>query len=549
MIEPVEIATFVPMDSHAVEALDFELYQLPFRQTGYFSDLILDYIDGNSRLKKFYGRPPQLAHFAAQANEKAAHYAHRVALLEALKRQYAAAKLPITAVEPLAKPTAFTITTGHQVCLFTGPVYFIYKIATAIKTCRMLAEAHPALQFVPVFWMATEDHDFEEANHFGLPQGSLSWESGQGGAVGRMSTEGMADVAAELKSILGLGYHAAELEKLFEDAYLKHDNVAAATRFLVHSLFHAYGVVCVDGDDPALKRLAIPAFEKELFQQMAKHAVEVTSADLSAHYAIQAHPRDINLFYLGDQFRERIVYKDGQWHVLNSQLTFSEKSLRDELHNHPERFSPNVILRPLYQEIILPNLAYIGGGGELAYWFQLKGMFDDFQIPFPVLMLRNSAMVIGKEESVLMEQVGITAIDLFTNTMELEKTLLKRDSPQALELDEARDALDALYGQVEQRLVAVDATLTRSVKSGYTRSDKILQALEKKLLRAERRKQQVLMNRLKKLRDKLFPGGGLQERKWNFATYYHPYGPGFIETLVQQFDPFNGQFSVLKERE
>jgi bacillithiol biosynthesis cysteine-adding enzyme BshC len=545
-----ELTIFATMNPDTSAKTSFKVVQIPYRATGYFSGLVLDYLDEAADLKPFYHRFPRLAHFAEQAKEKSAQYPHREALVEALEAQYASAKLKSASIAQLASANTFCITTGHQVCLFTGPVYFIYKIVSAIKTCRLLSAAHPQLQFVPVFWMATEDHDFAEANHFELRSGKISWEGSQQGAVGRMTTEGLQVVAEQLREALGLGYHAADLLKRFEQAYLGHDTIAAATRYLVHQLFGAYGVVCVDGDDAMLKRLAAPVFRRELFDQLSYTAVTESSEALSAHYSVQAHPREINLFYLGDGKRERIVRaEDGSFEVVNSHLRFSAKEMEAMVGSHPERLSPNVVLRPLYQELVLPNLAYIGGGGELAYWFQLKAMFETYAVPFPILMLRNSGLMLSGKDARRLEALGLHIEALFEDPVALETALVKRETAEDLQLKEARESLALLYGDLEERLGRVAPTLARSARSAFKRSEHLLSSLEKKLLRAERKKQSILLQRLHGLRGGLFPGGSLQERKLNFAEFYMAYGPAFIDSLLDHFDPFLSALTVLQEVE
>lgn len=538
--------TFAEMEPDTAEKISFSLTEIPYADTGQFSRIVTDYLSEDEKLKPFYGRFPHPENFGAQIDEKRAHFPHRKALAEALRAQYAGAGLKCRAVDVLEEAQAYTVTTGHQVCLFTGPVYFIYKIITAVKTCRELALKYPSARFVPVFWMATEDHDFAEANHFRLRSARFEWESGQGGAVGRMSADGLEEVAARLEAALGTGYSAGALVRLFREAYLGHADIAGATRFLVHALFGKYGVICVDGDDPALKSLAVPAFRRELFEGIAAPAKEETDAALAEHYGTQAHARDINLFYLADGLRERIVRSDsGRFRVLNTDLEFADADIEKLLEEHPERFSPNVILRPLYQEIILPNLAYIGGGGELAYWFQLKGVFRAFEIPFPILMLRNSVLIIDAETRELAEKLGLEDDAVFAKAETVETRLLRRESSAVLNLDKERDRLDAVFEDIRNRLGAIDFTLERSVDSGHARTERIVKNLEKKMLRAERKKQEVLLDRYARWRERLFPGSALQERSLNMAEFYLPYGPDFIAALAEKLNPFNFKFSLV----
>jgi len=536
------------MPESTTVGLSIDKKLISYRETGYFGKATLDYLSDDEKLRDFYGLRPEIDSFKAQIEEKAANYGHRDLLVSALKDQYAKAKLKSESIDALADDKTFTVTTGHQVCFFTGPLYSFYKIISTINTCRRLKEAYPEYHFVPVFWMATEDHDFEEANHFFLPNGKIEWESGQGGAVGRMELAGMDEILELMKEKLGIGYRSGEILEIFKSAYLKHKNVADASRYLVHHFFGDYGVVSVDGDDAVLKGAMVPAFAKEIVEQTSFKAVSQTSEKLQPKYDLQVTPREINLFYLHDQLRERIVAdEDGAYEVLNSSIRFSAEELRGEMEHHPERFSPNVVLRPLYQEIILPNLAYIGGGGELNYWFQLKGVFDSFEVPMPILMLRNSVMVINGSASHGMDRLGLTTEELFRNSaFELEQELVKETSEEELNLKEAREKLEALFLGMEAKLRKVDKLLEKSVRSGYVRSERIVMNLEKKMLRAEKKKHDILTGRLHKVHDALFPRGGLQERNLNFSVLYEEFGADLVPMLIDNLDPFSGEFTVLR---
>ena len=206
-----EKINLVPMIKENTDKIKFVRRSIPHSETGMFSKIVLDYLSGNENLSPFYGLEPTLDSFASQLTEKQENYKNRDAFCSAVAKQYEAIKIKSPALDLLKSDNSFTITTGHQVCLFTGPLYFFYKIISAINTCKLLKEKHPEKDFIPVFWMATEDHDFIEANHFYLPQGKIEWESGQGGALGRMSTVGMDEVIAELKEKIGIGYTSGQL--------------------------------------------------------------------------------------------------------------------------------------------------------------------------------------------------------------------------------------------------------------------------------------------------------------------------------------------------
>lgn len=535
------------MKSEAISNKVFSAHRIPYGETGFFSKIMLDYLEGVADLSPFYGRRPELKSFGAQMESKA-NFEYRDVLVSALKRQYGNIKSHPKSIEKLANSNAYTVTTGHQICLFTGPLYVIYKIATAIKTCEALKKEHPDSDFIPIFWMATEDHDFEEANHFYLGEKKIEWESGQGGAVGRMKPTGMDELAELLKESLGMGYHSGELIALFNSAYLNHGNIADATRYLIHALFGDKNVVCIDGDDPDLKRLAIPIFEKELKENFSSKAVAKTNEKLKEHYDLQVHSREINLFYLGEELRERIIRNEaGNYEVLNTRISFTESEIQSALQERPENFSPNVILRPLYQEAILPNLAYIGGGGELAYWFQLKEVFDVAEVSFPILMLRNSALISDSKSTSLIELLGLEWRDVFSSTHLLEKQLVKDESSVRMNLDMEREKMEMIFLDVESRLGNIEPTLQKSVRSGYARTDRIFKNLEKKMLRAEKKKQETLMLRIQSLKEALFPMDGLQERSQNFSFFYAQFGKQFIDMLIDELDPFDKNFTILIE--
>lgn len=544
----IESCNFAAMQVETKKPLKFQKTLIPYGETGFFGKLILDYLNDDSFLKPFYNRRPELGSFEAQMAEKGKSYRHRESLVSALNGQYSRAKLPVKNISALDDENAFTITTGHQVCLFTGPLYFIYKIVSVINTCRQLQEKHPSHSFVPVFWMATEDHDFEEANHFITPKGKIEWESGQGGAVGQMNTVGMDEVLESIKAVLGIGYRSAELYKLFENAYVKHDNIADATRYLVHQLFGKYGVVVIDGDDAALKSIATPLFEREVLEELSCNKVIETSSRLKEKYKQQVTPRKLNLFYLDDEFRDRLVKTDeGVYEVLHSSISFSEEELLKAMKSNPDQFSPNVILRPLYQEAILPNLAYIGGGGELAYWFQLKDMFDAFEIPFPVLMLRNSAGLLSEEDVQAMKSQGYDYSDLFSSSLEMKNELVESEEGDDFSLDKEWVAMEVIFAELESKLGDMDTTLRESVKSGEARTARIVSNLEKKWKRAARRKHENAIEKFEKLKSDFIVNGGLQERVYNYSYGYLAFGDGLIDELLANLDPFDFRFSVLSE--
>jgi bacillithiol biosynthesis cysteine-adding enzyme BshC len=524
-----------------------QITRVPYAQTNRFSALINDYLEDKESLKPFFGRFPTLDSFESQMHEKSANYRHRTDLVSALTDQYAKSGSSSTLINRLANSNCYTVTTGHQLCLFTGPLYFVYKIITTIKLAEELKQKYPDADFVPVFWMASEDHDFDEVNHAHLFGKKLVWESGQAGAVGRMQRTALDETIGELGEILGSSILAREAVTMIQEAYGTSANWALATRKLVTKLFGKDRLLIIDGDDIELKSLFIPQMQRELNEQLSFNATSATGTKLGLHYPLQVTPREINLFYLADQQRERIVFEDGVFKVLHTKLSFSPEEIESELKAHPENFSPNVILRPLYQETILPNLAYIGGGGELAYWFQLKEMFKSFDVTFPMLVLRNSVLWIGKNEARKMQNLNLDVLALFGDKEEHTKQLVLEQSDSEISLNSEKIQLSTIFEAVAERAASIDSTLKAMVLAEEKRALNSLDGVEKRMMKAEKEKHSQAINQLTGVYDKLFPAGSLQERHNNFFEFYLKHGHSFMEELFKNLNPLDFRFTILSD--
>ncbi|WP_108247252.1 bacillithiol biosynthesis cysteine-adding enzyme BshC [Muricauda brasiliensis] len=531
-----------------------EVECIPFKETGYFSQLICDYLDQKKELSPFYNRFPQLENFDDQIKEKASNYpkTNRTVLVNSLKNQYKNIEISNGTqqnINALKDEKTFTVVTGHQLNLFTGPLYFLYKIVSTINLAKKLNEEHPDYQFVPVYWMATEDHDFDEINYFNLHGKKVLWNKKASGAVGRLSTEGLEDVfdifAAELGN-LGL---TDSLKELFRSSYLEHSNLTDATRYLANALFGEQGLVIVDGDDKDLKKLLVPYAKKDILEHTPFQNISETIDALgkvSTDYNIQVNPREINYFYLKDGLRERIVEKNGKYGVVGTQIQFSREELLSELEANPERFSPNVVARPLYQEVILPNLCYIGGGGELAYWLELKSYFDEVGVTFPMLMLRNSALLITDKQSEKVEKMGLKISHLFMKQHSLINKKIRDISNIDIDFSPQKRLLEEQFQHMYDLAEQTDKSFLGAVKAQEVKQKKGLDALEKRLLKAQKKKLKDHVVRLTDLQNELFPNQSLQERQLNFSEIYLEMGDALIPMLLDKLDPFSKDFIVLR---
>ena len=479
-----------------------------FSSLNAFSKLLLDYLAEKPALQEFYGNGPQIAKFKEQISDKKRFPASSRAVLQTvLTEQYAAIGSEMPAVD-LRDENTFTVTTGHQLNIYTGPLYVIYKLVSTINLARALRAAYPSQRFVPVYWMATEDHDFEEINHFFAFGTKYEWNTSQKGAVGRFNLSDFPKISFR--------------NEIFDQAYSEGKTLSEAVRIYMHALFGAEeGLVCLDADDARLKSIFAPIMEADLKQQVHEPIVRATTEKLEAlGYKTQVSARPVNLFRLTSSDRVRLEKGDS--------VEITEAS-------------PNVILRPLYQEVILPNLAYIGGPAEVAYWLQLKGIFDLHQIPFPILLPRNFAIVKTQKQAEKAEKLGLSLADLFKNELALRRDFVAGRTEHTLDTAAELKALQPILTELAARAKAIDPTLEASVLAEQARWTKGLERLAKKLKRAEERNQGDEVRQVLAIKDALFPMGEWQERHTNFLEFASDH-PDFIQELLQTFDPLHFEF-------
>ncbi len=524
---------------------------IPFQKTGFFSKTMLHYLEKKESIEPFYNNFPDITGFHNQIEEKQKSFRlqSRITLVDALKKQYQEvnqSEKTIAHIESLKQQNTFTITTGHQLNLFTGPLYFLYKIISVINLSEELSDKFPEQNFVPIYWMATEDHDFEEINYFNFDGKKVRWNREDGGAVGRFSTEGLQDVFEVFSNHLGNSKNADFIKNLFSDAYLKHTNLAAATRYIANELFSEYGLVVIDSDDVKLKQLFAPIVKDELENGTSFNEVSKTISKLEKDYKIQVNPREINLFYLTDEIRERIILEKGVYKVNNTDITFSKDEILREVYENPKAFSPNVIMRPLYQEVILPNLCYVGGGGEIAYWLQLKAYFEKVNIPFPILLLRNSVQVISAKQQKKLNNLEVSLEELFLNQNDLLSKKVIENSEIKVNFKEKLTFLEQQFSELKHIAEKTDVSFGNAVKAQEIKQLKGLKNLEKRLLRAEKRRQKDLVDRITSLQNELIPNQSLEERQRNFSEYYLEYGATFIDSLKTALKPLELEFTILE---
>ncbi len=524
---------------------------LSFDQVGSFNNLILDYQSNASKVQPFIVDFPSLENLNKVADHLSFPKEKRAILAEVLSEQYEqvnASENTLNNIELLKAEDSYTVVTGHQICLFTGPLYFIYKIASTIKLCNQLREKYPEKKFIPVYWMATEDHDFEEINHFHYFKDKIVWESKQSGMVGSFHLEELEEAKVQIKELFNGLPKGEEMIQLFEEAYSESNNLSMATLKLVNSLFGKYGLVTIDAADPRLKSQAKSWMKDELLNSFAEKEFNKQLAVWPKDYKVQAKPREINLFYVHGDVRGRIIRAEKSFEVLNSDYSFTKDELLLELDSFPERFSPNVILRPLYQETILPNIAYIGGGGEIAYWMLLKKIFDQRGIEFPILIVRDSVLLLDKGAVARKEKLKLTDQEIFIDPHKVLKAHATEMLNGKIDMDIERQAILNQYDSIKEKVAVVDKNLQNTVQTDINKFLKGFEQLKAKVVRAEKRKNQDLETQLVNFKERLFPNGILQERHQNFSVFYQKWGQSFIDSLVEELNPLEKKFWILSEK-
>lgn len=516
----------------------------------YWNHTDLAYITQDKSLREYYKYDPLKSSIPDVIKNRKSKSTDRKLLASVLKKQYSelGLSLPI-AEEVILDENTFTVTTAHQPSLFTGPLFHIYKISSAIHLARDLTSSTGST-VIPFFVINAEDHDWAEVNHFYLFGRKYEWERQSTGPSGRLPVEGLDTLIQTISELFSNAPYIAEIKKLLLDCFQKATNYSQFHRLLLHGIFGKHGLIILDMDDVDLKRAFIPIMEKEIREQFSYKPVSETQGQLEkAGFKPQAFCRDINLFYMTDEIRERIEPNEGGVIRVESKIKSSVDEIINELHEHPERFSPNVILRPLYEEFILPNLAYIGGGGEIAYWLERKSQFLAAGIPYPMLIRRNSVLLIDEQTNEQLKKLDLTVLDLIPDYDTIVKTYLRKHSQNELNFEEELEMINKAYTMLAAKADHIDPTLSKAMLAEQSKQAKQFEQLGSRLLRSEKQMEDTNLKKIQRLKEKTFPNGGLQERQENFLSFYANYGSALIDVLIENCDPLESKFMILQLQE
>ncbi len=516
-----------------------------------FSSLDRAIVARAPHLLPFLTPVPDLSTLSDQVQKKRATYKNRSTLLAILNRQYEGVTRPPLLeqnLEALKNENTFCITTAHQPLLFGGKLYFLSKAISAIRMAQAASSGLKDIKVVPVFVLGAEDHDLEEVRHTHIFGETLTWNTGMEGPVGRMPLGNIPDLIQDMARLLGDLPNGKWIIELLKNSYLPQYTFGQATRMFLHHLLGEFGLIVIDLDTVEAKVSFAHIINEEIKSEISNKLVTNTINRLeNAGIKSQANPRPINLFYMDTGVRARIVrLSNGRLHALQTTLEWTEDELIERIQNNPEAFSPNVILRPILQETILPNLVFIGGGGELAYWIELGDLFAHYNIPFPILHRRHSTWFVDDVNQHRLLRLEMKFEEIFQPIDDTIRKYVLAHANGVSDLNqEKRDLLDVLRN-VREKLASIDSTLVRSYESAEVHILKQLEVLESKMVRGLKNKQEQEVQLIRNLYSKMLPEGQLQERHDNFLPWLARYGKSLMTTMLEHYDPFLSELIVVK---
>lgn len=433
--------------------------------------LVQSYMDGDMNIRDFVHWDSTLASIQSCADARIFSPEKRTILVDVLSRQYAGIQWSqskvLDNISSLADVKTFTITTGQQVHAFLWPVFFVTKILDCIATAEQVTKESNDKKFVPIFWMASEDHDFAEVSHVSVYGESFDWTvSDVWGPVGRLSPASLEAVVQALHVRLDATQTHTKYLDMFAYAYSHFSTLAQSTHYILDQLFGDRWLVVIDGDDPRLKSLFAPIMHADIFADISTPAIVAqTNKLVTLWYKKQAHPREINVFFMMDNHRWRIIKKDIWYAVDGTDQVFTQEELRSLLEQHPESFSPNVFLRPLYQETILPNVLYIPGPAEFNYWLQMKELFAVHGLVMPVVIPRTFNQFIGIKNYEKITEGPISVASYFSSYNDFLATVRSLDTHTLSDVENLISSLESDLTAIQQKFTDKRITHKKITKS------------------------------------------------------------------------------------
>jgi bacillithiol biosynthesis cysteine-adding enzyme BshC len=543
--EPV--ATLTP-----VEWLDYR--QLPLESSG-FSELFFDYMYEFNEVERFFThnfRDPQALHNMMAALEERGH--DRSVLVRVLEEQNRAFGSTATALDNVAllrKPSTYAIVTGQQVGLFGGPLYTVFKTITTIKLSERLKQKFPQFDFVPVFWIEGEDHDFAEMNNISILDGEsktarLEYLPGgvmperNLGPIGELVFDASLDqTLASLEAALQKTDFTEDVMKKLRECYTPGRTFNQSFTAWMNHLFEDYGLVFISSNNAELKRLISPFFVKEISEfPKTSQTVIRQSAELEEKYHAQIKAKSINLFLFHKGGRYLIEPREHDFSLKGTRHFLQKEELLKIANETPELLSPNVVLRPIVQDTLLPTLAYVAGPSEIAYHAQLKPVYEDFNVLQPIIYPRASGTFLEERVERAMEKYSLALSELFEDPGKVTAKVAERISDVKAEVlfGSVSSSIHDALSELKFGLKEIDPTLLGALEGVKSKIDGNLSVLKEKTVAAQMRRHETAMRQIERAIASLLPNGSLQEREISVIYFMNKYGPDLVKWLVGEVD-------------
>jgi len=463
-------------------------------------------------------------------------------------------------IDLLKDKNTLAVVTGQQLGILGGPLYTLYKIITAIKLAEHLKERYDAYNFVPVFWLEGDDHDFEEVRSLNVINElnevtKISYDDEIVDEEIRQSVgylqikESISAFLDSLDKNLRDTEFKPDLLKKLKESYSVGKTFKQSFRELIFWLFDKYGLIIFDPQDIIIKNLLKPVFKKEInnFRQHTEKLVQI-SATVEEIYHAQVKVRPVNLFYSNEDGRFLIEPVENEFRLRRKRKKFTQEEIINEIDTAPENFSPNVLLRPICQDYILPTAFYVGGPSEISYFAQLTSLYDFYNLTSPIIYPRISATIYEKNLEKIFEKYNLSFEDVFVNSDELKTKVINSLSKNSIDdiFAESNNQIEVVIDRLKEKLFEFDKTIADATGKYRQKILGYLDELKSKAIDAQKKKHEITLRQIDKLANSLFPNNNLQERELNFVYFYDKYGEGFMNKLFDELKINNFDHQVIK---
>jgi len=525
--------------------------------------LVADYLTDFTKVSEFYNgdyrQPKDFLDRTDSVKSRELPLGQLVPILKEQNQKFGCGVQTLEKIDLLLERRACAVVTGQQTGLFGGPLFTIYKALTAIKLAERLSRTCEGC-FVPVFWLASDDHDFLEVNHININDKSNQplkityngHSSDNKIPVSEIKLNDQVDsLLQKLDDETNPSEFKAEILNQLSAAYLPETIFSQAFGAWLTTLFKTFGLILIDASDTRIKKLGATVFRKEIAEDSPSTQSAIAAStrlnEKNYHSQVQLKQGFLNLFYV-ERERNSIEIKEDSFSVKGTENSFTKNELLHKLETQPGQFSPNVLLRPLYQDALLPTIAYVAGPAELAYYAQMKGIYDAFDIPMPIIYPRKSLTLLeGKIEKVL-DNYDLKVPNFWSNVEALINEIAKAQLPESLEkrIENASLCVNKNLQALEDTVTEFEPTLKNTVENVKARILGQMDGLEKKILQAYKKRNEVIGQQIHKAQNSLYPNNNFQERELNILPYLFKYGLGFIDQLYESLDISNFEHQIVK---